>query len=203
MDIILSFFSDFTPRQIEQFNMLGPLYHEWNSKINVISRKDAQFTQATGVEVAQEGFVARLPDGSRVLFVHGDELCTLDVGYQRLKRFVRSRGARWILPRLPDAVGLGLAGRLRRVSTRSVAKKPAPAKQQQADEVRRLAALAQSQTLVCGHAHVFRDENLVGGTRWLVLDAFGGRRDVLELGADGSLRAHASDTWSPPEAAQA
>lgn len=40
MDIILSYFSDFTPRQIDQFKMLGPLYNEWNSKINVISRKD-------------------------------------------------------------------------------------------------------------------------------------------------------------------
>lgn len=40
MDIILSYFSDFTPKQIEQFKMLGPLYQEWNSKINVISRKD-------------------------------------------------------------------------------------------------------------------------------------------------------------------
>ena len=40
MDIILSYFSEFTPQQIEQFNMLGPLYNEWNSKINVISRKD-------------------------------------------------------------------------------------------------------------------------------------------------------------------
>lgn len=40
MDIILSYFSEFTPQQIEQFKMLGPLYHEWNSRINVISRKD-------------------------------------------------------------------------------------------------------------------------------------------------------------------
>lgn len=39
-DIILKYFSEFTPRQIEQFNRLGPLYTEWNSKINVISRKD-------------------------------------------------------------------------------------------------------------------------------------------------------------------
>ena len=40
MEIILSYFSDFTPRQIEQYKMLGPLYNELNSKINVISRKD-------------------------------------------------------------------------------------------------------------------------------------------------------------------
>lgn len=40
MDILLKYFSDFTPRQIEQFTALGDLYTEWNAKINVISRKD-------------------------------------------------------------------------------------------------------------------------------------------------------------------
>lgn len=40
MDIILKYFSDFTPRQLEQFSALGPVYKEWNEKINVISRKD-------------------------------------------------------------------------------------------------------------------------------------------------------------------
>jgi 16S rRNA (guanine527-N7)-methyltransferase len=40
MDIILKYFSDFTPQQLEQFRLLKPLYEEWNSKINVISRKD-------------------------------------------------------------------------------------------------------------------------------------------------------------------
>ena len=40
MQIILKYFSDFTPAQQEQFAALDPLYKEWNSKINVISRKD-------------------------------------------------------------------------------------------------------------------------------------------------------------------
>jgi len=40
MKIILKYFSDFTPKQLEQFRALKDLYHEWNSKINVISRKD-------------------------------------------------------------------------------------------------------------------------------------------------------------------
>ncbi len=34
------YFSDFTPKQQEQFGALLPLYKEWNEKINVISRKD-------------------------------------------------------------------------------------------------------------------------------------------------------------------
>ena len=40
MQIILKYFSDFTPEQANQFASLEPLYKEWNSKINVISRKD-------------------------------------------------------------------------------------------------------------------------------------------------------------------
>lgn len=40
MDIILKYFSDFTSTQLEQFKSLEVLYREWNSKINVISRKD-------------------------------------------------------------------------------------------------------------------------------------------------------------------
>ncbi len=40
MQIILKYFSDFTPVQLDQFRALENLYKEWNSKINVISRKD-------------------------------------------------------------------------------------------------------------------------------------------------------------------
>lgn len=40
MDIILKYFSDFTPEQLQQFGQLESLYKEWNEKINVISRKD-------------------------------------------------------------------------------------------------------------------------------------------------------------------
>lgn len=40
MDIITKYFPDLSPRQKEQFQILGKLYPEWNEKINVISRKD-------------------------------------------------------------------------------------------------------------------------------------------------------------------
>jgi 16S rRNA (guanine527-N7)-methyltransferase len=38
--LLTNYFSDFTPKQIEQFRALEELYKEWNAKINVISRKD-------------------------------------------------------------------------------------------------------------------------------------------------------------------
>ncbi len=40
MNHILKYFPHLTPTQIEQFKALGPLYADWNQKINVISRKD-------------------------------------------------------------------------------------------------------------------------------------------------------------------
>jgi 16S rRNA (guanine527-N7)-methyltransferase len=40
MEIILKYFQDFTPRQVEQFSALDQHYREWNSMINIISRKD-------------------------------------------------------------------------------------------------------------------------------------------------------------------
>jgi len=40
IEVILKYFSDFTDQQLKQFLALHDLYNEWNSKINVISRKD-------------------------------------------------------------------------------------------------------------------------------------------------------------------
>ena len=40
MEILLKYFPDLTDKQKEQFAALFDLYSDWNSKINVISRKD-------------------------------------------------------------------------------------------------------------------------------------------------------------------
>ncbi len=40
MNIILKYFPEITEEQKSQFAMLDELYHDWNAKINVISRKD-------------------------------------------------------------------------------------------------------------------------------------------------------------------
>ena len=50
-----------------------------------------------------------------------------------------------------------------------------------------LAVAAEADLVVCGHAHGFRDERVEGGSRWIVLDAFGGPRSVLRVGARGEV----------------
>ena len=39
-DIVKKYFPNLSEKQLEQFELLFPLYTEWNEKINVISRKD-------------------------------------------------------------------------------------------------------------------------------------------------------------------
>jgi 16S rRNA (guanine527-N7)-methyltransferase len=40
MELIRKYFPQLSHKQLDQLNQLFPLYEEWNSKINVISRKD-------------------------------------------------------------------------------------------------------------------------------------------------------------------
>lgn len=40
MEIIKHYFTDYTNKQLKQFEQLLPLYTEWNQRINVVSRKD-------------------------------------------------------------------------------------------------------------------------------------------------------------------
>ena len=125
-------------------------------------------------------------EAGRVLLVHGDELCTRDRGYLRLRRVLRSRPAGWLAPRIPAPLALWTARRLRRASDRALAVKPSEEKSMQAAAARDLLARHACATLVCGHAHEYRDEPLGGGRRWLVVQALGGGRgDVLEVGAEG------------------
>lgn len=42
LELITKYFDDFTPAQLEQLRLLEELYKEWNTQINVISRKDIE-----------------------------------------------------------------------------------------------------------------------------------------------------------------
>lgn len=152
---------------------------------------DASFERLTGAEVHRDGLLARLDsrDGPRALMVHGDELCTRDLAYQRLKRVLRSGPVTWLAKRLPLSVARLAARRLRRASENAVPHKTAAEKSMQAGACADLAARAGADILVCGHAHRFRDERLEGGPRWIVVDAYGGPRDCLRVGAGGQLLA--------------
>ncbi len=141
--------------------------------------------EQAGARLHPEGLVGELPGGGRALILHGDTLCTLDVGYLRLRRLLRSPPVQVLGPRLPAPVGSALARRLRRASSRATAAKPREELALQPEAAARAMRSSNCQYVLCGHAHRFRDEELPGGGRLLVVDAFGGERDTLRVGVDG------------------
>ncbi len=157
------------------------------------------FASKSGASVHASGLDAVLCDGTRLTILHGDELCTRDHAYQRLRRVTRSAFVARLAPRLPMALAGLVARRLRSASVRAVAAKPSAEKAMQESACREIARARNAALVVCGHAHEARDEALCRGPRWIVLDAFGGARDVLQLGERGTATLRGSGARLPVE----
>lgn len=70
MEIIQKYFPDLSPEQLRQFSLLKELYADWNSKINVISRKDLdQLYLRHVLHSLAIGKVCRFAPGARILDV--------------------------------------------------------------------------------------------------------------------------------------
>lgn len=70
MERIKTYFPSLTPDQIAKFEQLKPLYEEWNSQINVISRKDMdQFYIHHVLHALAIGKVIRFHAGTKILDV--------------------------------------------------------------------------------------------------------------------------------------
>ena len=68
MDLILKYFPELTAIQRQRFEALEPLYREWNSRINVISRKDMdQFYLHHVLHSLAIAKVCRFDPGARVM----------------------------------------------------------------------------------------------------------------------------------------
>ena len=150
------------------------------------------FAQRVEGTVHPHGVLGARPDGSRVLFLHGDELATRDLGYQRLRRVLRAPLVVGTARRLPPGVAAALARRLRRRSRAAVARKSEAYVELQVEAAARALEAAGAGELVCGHAHRYRHEVLAGGRTFTVLDAFGGERDLLTESPAGGLTSGSS-----------
>jgi len=101
LELILQYFSDFTPKQLQQFTALEELYKDWNSKINVISRKDidslyekhvlhslsiaAVFHCAPGVEIIDLGTGGGFPGIPLAIFFPETQFHLVDSIGKKLK----------------------------------------------------------------------------------------------------------------------
>lgn len=120
----------------------------------VAGNRDYAFDGIEGVEVELWPDVVRTRWGERtVVLTHGDLLCSADVRYQRMRRVLRSRGARAALAVLPHGAATYLARGLRDLSEREVRRKPYASMGLDYGLVRAWLGGYGADVLVAGHVH--------------------------------------------------
>jgi UDP-2,3-diacylglucosamine hydrolase len=113
-----------------------------------------------GKRFCREAGATLLPDpclvemgGERVLLMHGDSLCTLDIGYMKLRRWLRNPVSLFILRNLPLTTRHKLARKLRSESRAQSRMKASAIVDVTPDEVLRVMAEQGVRTLIHGHTH--------------------------------------------------
>lgn len=110
------------------------------------------FCQAAGATLLADPSVVRL-GGESVLLMHGDSLCTLDIGYMKMRRYLRNPVSLWILRHLPLSTRQKLARKLRSESRAQTRMKANDIVDVTPEEVPRIMAEYGVRTLVHGHTH--------------------------------------------------
>lgn len=110
------------------------------------------FCKAAGCTLLRDPSVVTL-GGEPVLLMHGDSLCTLDLGYMKMRRYLRNPVSLWILRHLPLGTRQKLARKLRNESRTQVRMKANDIVDVTPEEVPRVMAEHGVLTLVHGHTH--------------------------------------------------
>jgi UDP-2,3-diacylglucosamine hydrolase len=129
-----------------------------------------EFTDAAGATLLAAETVLDL-GGRRVLLLHGDELCTDDVRYQRARRVLRTDAFRIIGNSLPRFMRNAIARTLRRESDSHKARTAMVIMDANTDAASAAVTRAKATTLIHGHTHRPAHHVLPDGRdRWVLSD---------------------------------
>lgn len=133
---------------------------------------ERRFERESGAFVVDGGLLIRAAGAETLLILHGDELCTNDLAYQKSKRVLRNAALRGLMHRLPYGWAERLVARGRRASKDSVASRDPetlrPSRSALAEVARRFDA-----DLLFGHVHQAASDELPGSVhRYFVLPEF-------------------------------
>ena len=110
------------------------------------------FCRAAGCTLLKDPSIVHF-NGEPMLLMHGDSLCTLDVGYMKLRRLLRNPLSLFILRNLPLTTRRKLARKLRSESRAQTRMKAREIIDVTPDEVPRIMAEHGVRTLIHGHTH--------------------------------------------------
>ncbi|MGC4011909.1 MAG: UDP-2,3-diacylglucosamine diphosphatase [Pseudomonas sp.] len=110
------------------------------------------FCRETGCTLLRDPSLIDL-DGEKILLMHGDSLCTLDVAYMKLRRWLRNPLTLFILRNLPLATRHKLARKLRKESRAQTRMKASEIVDVTPTEVERIMRDKGVRILIHGHTH--------------------------------------------------
>jgi len=111
-----------------------------------------RFCREAGCSLLADPSLACL-NGEQVLLMHGDSLCTKDIGYQRLRFWLRNPLSLWFLTHLPHSLREALARKLRKASRSQTRQKKREITDVTPDEVLKVMQENRVQRLIHGHTH--------------------------------------------------
>ena len=111
-----------------------------------------QFCRETGAELLNDPSLVTL-EGQRVLLMHGDSLCTQDLAYMKLRRWLRNPLTLFILRHLPLSTRFKLARKLRSESKAQTRMKAAEIIDVTPELIPQVLAQHGVTTLIHGHTH--------------------------------------------------
>ena len=149
-----------------------------------------RFAAAAGATLLPEQIVVDVA-GTPTLLMHGDELCTSDVAYQRFRRISHDRRWQSSFLALPYCLRRGVANWLRRKSREATAVKPEDILDVESGAVDMAFRKASVARIVHGHTHRPAHHRLVvdgrACERYVLADWYD-RGTYLEFDADGGRR---------------
>jgi UDP-2,3-diacylglucosamine hydrolase len=149
-----------------------------------------RFADAAGATLLPEQIVVDVA-GTPTLLMHGDELCTSDVAYQRFRRISHDRRWQRSFLALPYGLRRGVANWLRRKSREATAVKPEDILDVESTAVHTAFRKANVARIVHGHTHRPAHHRLVvdgrACERYVLADWYD-RGTYLEFDADGGRK---------------
>ncbi|MGE8391493.1 MAG: UDP-2,3-diacylglucosamine diphosphatase [Pseudomonas sp.] len=145
------------------------------------------FCKAAGCTLLADPSVVEM-GGEPVLLMHGDSLCTRDLAYMKMRRYLRNPLSLWILRHLPLSTRQKLARKLRSESRAQTRMKANDIVDVTAEEVPRIMQQYGVRTLVHGHTHRPAIHKLVVGdqpARRIVLGDWDRQGWALEVDEQG------------------
>ena len=147
-----------------------------------------RFARASGATLLPEQIVVDVA-GARTLLLHGDELCTADIGYQRFRRIARDIRWQQRYLALPYALRRRVARWLRSRSRRATAAKPEKIMDVEPKAVEAAFRAANVTRIIHGHTHRPARHHLVVDSheceRWVLADWYD-HGSYLEFDAAGA-----------------